>query len=611
MALLLSVDSPDLLIRISGPTTSSGVLLAQPSWPIPYVKVRPEGAATLNVSFPLLFEETDYELLVQSRKPGAQVEVSHRDMRTLSGLRQIPDSEPSTVLGVLRFRQSVGLTTFEFAVDDVRIDLTFEVFPAKLDYLDDYELMVAGVQEIDRTVPLRFFDETYRKADVSNAQSSPLDWLSILRSQGQGLTQALRYADAHPILANEPEELLVRPGRARTCTNAIRRDISLGRGSGGWANSPDGLRIRERIRVETTRDSLDSVEHRWLSRNLRDVARRVTKLEQRLRADEATRASRFRDSAQAAQSRHSAIAQQAREVDAIAKSIASLANLSIVRDVPGGPIPPSFSSLRLLRTPGYADAYRILMALRLGLTQIDGGDAADLSLARLGALYEAWCFVEVLSQVEDLTGAPITGSLGDFAGQGTLGARLIKGVAVNVRFALPDGRTLTVRYNRSYRALTGVHAPDIELAFEKADWPELVVLLDAKYRLDSSKEQVDFFGLPSPPQDAIGALHRYRDAIVVDRGQGLMRPVVIGAALYPLSVTQSEGWADSKLSEALGLYGIGAIPLLPNNTKCFRDWLSGVLALPHDELAASRPPGPIANSSEGRMESIENTSSHP
>jgi hypothetical protein len=99
--------------------------------------------------------------------------------------------------------------------------------------------------------------------------------------------------------------------------------------------------------------------------------------------------------------------------------------------------------------------------------------------------------------------------------------------------------------------------------------------------------------MPSPPQSAIGALHRYRDAIVIDGsefGHQEIRPVVCGAALFPLSADESVGYHKSPLFEALNRYGIGAIPFLPGNTDFAQAWLVELLSRSHDQLASFIPP---------------------
>jgi hypothetical protein len=56
--------------------------------------------------------------------------------------------------------------------------------------------------------------------------------------------------------------------------------------------------------------------------------------------------------------------------------------------------------------------------------------------------------------------------------------------------------------------------PDIVLSLESEDWPTIRLILDAKYRIDTSGRYLEQMRSPGPPADAINVLHRYRDAIL-------------------------------------------------------------------------------------------------
>lgn len=156
---------------------------------------------------------------------------------------------------------------------------------------------------------------------------------------------------------------------------------------------------------------------------------------------------------------------------------------------------------------------------------------------------------------------------------------------------LPSRRPSVRFFPFSEAPPTGEQRPDIVLRFRHDSWPDLVVVLDAKYRLDASDEYVKQYGSPGPPQDAVSALHRYRDAIVEETtAKDLERPVVKGAALFPLNAHDSTDFPSSRLNEALDRLGIGALPFLPGNTGHVRSWLEQLLTMPPQKLAEPGPP---------------------
>jgi hypothetical protein len=130
-----------------------------------------------------------------------------------------------------------------------------------------------------------------------------------------------------------------------------------------------------------------------------------------------------------------------------------------------------------------------------------------------------------------------------------------------------------VRYNPTVGTEALVpQRPDLLLTLEQPDWPAIHLVLDAKYRLDASPEYVAQYKTSGPPEEALNAMHRYRDAILEDVGGAVRRTVVQAAALFPLRVDPAE-YQAGRLWRALRRIGVGAIPLLPGHDQFLRAWL--------------------------------------
>ncbi len=569
-------------------------ILEQEDWPIPRVSATASNLETPAIFryFPLLFEEVDYRVIAQSRVPGVDVKLRHdRDQRLIDGIGAVEGATPSTVVGTLRFRQRVGLSKFNVTVGEALMSVTVEVFPSKLDYLDDFEEMLADIQRLDRALPLRYFDSTYRRHGTdSSAEPIPLDWLAILRSEIFHLGQSFRYANAHPLLLLDGEERLEPAHRLRSVSAITRRAIERRAGAGGSLEVPAigaKAHVRERVPAISHVDSLDSPEHRWLKLQLNHVGAELGRLQQKLfdaRKRQSERGIRMASSVDAR-------SQELEEVRSFAGVISALSGLPIIADTSDRTIPAGFASLRLLQAPGYREATQALLALRLGLTASDG--IVEISTAPLGVLYEAWCFVGIVELLDSITGSMALSSIGELIEEETLGTRLVKGRQTSMSFELEDGRMMTLRYNPRYPGPTGVQIPDMELRFSARGQPDLIVLMDAKYRLDWNEQSFDFYRITPPPQDAIDALHRYRDAITMWGPPGEdRRPVVRGTALYPLSASQSVRYGESELARAQDQLGIGAIPFMPGNTEFVEAWLRSLIGQGQTKLSWSGPPHP-------------------
>ena len=129
-----------------------------------------------------------------------------------------------------------------------------------------------------------------------------------------------------------------------------------------------------------------------------------------------------------------------------------------------------------------------------------------------------------------------------------------------------DGWSYTLSYQKTYGlegddrtfAIDYLQRPDIVLSMkDDASTNEYTYLFDSKYRISTMD------GKDASPRDAIDEMHRYRDAILYRRGDGILQQPnreAIGAyVLFPgRSGDKSYEYAEKRTIE-----NIGAIPLLP------------------------------------------------
>lgn len=528
---------------------------------------------------PRFFEETTYRLRAKSLVSGQVPFLAHRDPLLLRDVDVYEDD--GMCAGPFSFRQQVGVSRLEVRVASESLWLQVEVFPTKLSYERDYGEMLHRVASVSRGLAIRFLRSTHRYGTAASAEHvSGVEWLTVLRDEIELLDKAVRHLDAHPHkglsrrVANTPVEKLKRSD------TSVRRAVIRQHGSGPFVQLPDGLPVRSAVPAPLAREVLDIPEHQWLRLNLQITRDRLEQFHGAVAAE-------IRDSERRSGTAAARLTSELAEIATLGGMLRQLLALPVFAGVDRYP-PAGFSSLALLAAPGYAEAYRVLTSLRLGL-QVEG-DVLAMSVMDLDLLYEVWCFLEVLQFVASVCGSP--GELGDLVAieESGIRVRLGRGVRRSVRFP-GRNRGLTLSYNPEFRGLTGNQRPDVVLRFQYADWPDLIVVLDAKYRLDASESYVAEFGTPGPPQDAINALHRYRDAILVESVErGHERPVVKGVALFPLPPDYSSAFRTSRLYKALSEVGVGALPFLPSNTDLVREWLSQLADLPPETLAQPGPP---------------------
>lgn len=336
---------------------------------------------------PPLFEECSYHVALHPVTP-ARVELVCRDPGVIVSQSVGPSGD---LMAVVNFRGQVGYSLFEVKVDGIpEFDVEVEVFPTKLDYRSDYDAMLAEITDFFTGLALEYLRATYRLGKaVKVPHPSDLEWLAILREVIGQLEQALRRIARQPHRRLIRSEELTRVDKLRRVDGTVRRALLRAKGMGGYvrlAVSGNVAYAREYIDAQTTVESLDTPEHRWLKAQLEEIRSRIA----RLVLDERRRLSATRRETGHRSRRVIA------ELEEMGSRIASLLRLEPLSQAKGEP-PANFSSLLLQSAPGYREAYLTCLALRLGL-RIEGGPF-KLSLKDISALYEYWCYLAIVRLV--------------------------------------------------------------------------------------------------------------------------------------------------------------------------------------------------------------------
>ena len=513
------------------------------------------------VAGPRLFEQTDYSVVLRS-KTGASVELRHRDPVILRDIKS--SGKGDLVHGVVNFASQVGRSEFSVLVgSDREIDFEIEVFPTKLDYLGDYESLLAEVQDILTGLVLEYLRSTFNVGAESRVpQPTHLEWLTLLRHVITDLEKALRNIARQPVRATVRTVETVRADRVKKTNSQLRSVILRGGGRGATLRLESGLELRQKLVGTTANATLDTAEHRWLACQLDEIRRHLSRLR---------RSERERD----VSARREATLKELADLE---QRISEMLQLEPMRASIGHP-PPGFASMQLLSVPGYREAYKCCTILSFGL-RLSGGPVR-LAVKDLSLLYEYWCYLTIVRLSSELTGQAI--SVRDLLGVEQNGLRVLlqKGRERTIPFNLADGRRLAVTYNPRFQnePLLVAQQPDFVLTLFDRDWPNLRLVVDAKYRIDCSGDYLQKYCSAGPPEDAVNVMHRYRDAIMDSepdiRGKSsAKRSVIQGVVLFPYREERSGAFRESRLWDSLHRLGIGALPALPGNCEYLRDWLT-------------------------------------
>lgn len=527
-------------------------------------------------SGPLLFEDQTYHFWAVGRS--CLPEIKHRDPLFAKSIMSRPAHLSSN--GTFNLGRQVGTLAFDVVFGAHKINLELEVAPSKIDYKTDYMELVSKVADLARGMAFAYMRSTTRKGSHNEQVATEIEWVTTLRQKLDLLAEAILALNDRPYRHLDREVSSIRNYKLRRPDSVSRRAIVSQKGSGPFDDVPGVGPVRRSIQAVSPAASLDTPEHRWIKFHVSQLRKQLRDIETGIQNETSGRSRRVGERRVAEQ----------REIHGFVDELGRLLEIEALR-IAGGVPPAGPPSLTLLSAPSYRDAYQILTELRLGLSI--GGEALDLQLKDIHELFEIWAFLEVVRIVSNGLGTAIDPTKLVNHYHGGLRVNLRSGVLSEVNFG-GVGREVTVTYNQVFPGHTGDQIPDIVVRIREEGAPELIIVLDAKYRVDARSEYRNRYGAPGPPIDAINALHRYRDAIVIRR-PGLFRPVVRGAALFPLTFAETlEFEQRSTLYLALGQLGIGALPFLPGNTKLVERWLIELLKASTTQLAWNGPPSPTS-----------------
>lgn len=535
MATLFTIQTPRLRLTWSGPPPPEVAVggLAVRAAEAEGLRLDGEAPATDAEADVWVQEETAYPVLLQSLTD-APVALRHRDPVLTAGL--VADDGGRVVHGHVRFGSQAGRSRLVvWSGDRPELELDLLVRPSKLS-IKDVEAMRREVEAAAAGLSLAALRPTTAAGGGSPEPPAPVVWLAALRQSAEALAAALGEVDRRPVTETARPLAMVRASDVRRPSAETRRHVQR-------------YGQTERLPARPALLTADTPAHRWLARRLDAVIARLS----RLATEESTR----RPSAR----RRVVLA----EMEETARRLRRLRSLPVLAEA-AALRAPAVPPLVLRRRSAYAAAFDALRRLDQGLDLQAGG--LDVATQDLAALYETWAALAVAATLADVLSVEPPPQPFGIAVRGT-DVRLRRGRHGTVRLATPERRVELV-YNPRYPAPPAllVQRPDLVLTVWEGREVLRRVVLDAKYRRDDSATYRRRHGAAGPPEDALGTLHRYRDAIVGPDRQSRVDGAV---ALFPGG--DDVAFRASRLWTSIDALGIGAVPLRPGQTAALCDLL--------------------------------------
>jgi hypothetical protein len=451
--------------------------------------------------------------------------------------------------------------------------LKFEVFPTKLDYTSDYVALLEDISRHHANLLFSYFQSTHRRTGVGPEMGDRVGWLSILRSEVELLAKSIDRIQRNPLVQLRADVQIRRVDSVKRISSSSVAAINQGKGTGPWIHV-GGFVAREKIPDQSRQSTVDVPEHRWILGNLQLIESQVRRIRRELDATSLAGTDPPRVTAKV---------ETLEELAALSDAVRALSRAKIFVQIQGDVNAMDKPSIAILSKSGYSEIYRSLRVITRALT-IEG-NVVSASVNDLAVLYEQWCFLEIADAVLELF--PESERSADYfeIAESFLSNRIVAGTSsIGICSATAE---ITVSYNENFPSLTGAHKPDISIRISRDGRPTLLLILDAKYRVNYPTSDNKWIG---PGAESVNALHRYRDSVVVaSDGYGSSRPVVKGVALFPANPDQAANFEKSPLYRSLDILGVGALPFLPSNRATVRAWLARSIRELDDTLLNSGP----------------------
>lgn len=509
--------------------------------------------------YPLFFEQTDYELIIKSRN-NESVSFWNENYLLREKVGPVTDDDSSLISGIINFGNEVGYSDFEINVDGRKhLVIRIEVYPTKVSYKEDYQMMMADVSEMCYACAIDFMQKTYQEFQISDKQNTvPAIFFQIISAVFEKYMNAARRIISVPHHKLITEHTVVPEHKARRTDKLSEKWLM--KHQNNIAETATGFDV-SRILAVKKRITYDTNENRFVKFILKSTIRKIEDF-----------LNRYLNSTVVVEEN---IIVKANEMSS---SIRGVLNTSFLREVSDFNTLPSMS-LVFSMAPGYRELYKYYLMMHRGLAV--NGDIFRISVKDTAQLYEYWCFIKLFSilKKEYKLISPDVIKV-DNSG---ITVSLVKGRKSEVLFINPKtGEQIRLVYNPAESKTQTVNQkPDNVLELEKLGTEVAYkYVFDAKYRIENNPSNAFYpDNNPGPKVDDINTMHRYRDSIVYENklSKFTFEKTMFGAyILFPYA--DEELYKEHRFYKSIDTVNIGGLPFLPGATTLVQELLSDLIA---------------------------------
>ena len=496
---------------------------------------------------PSFFEDGIYDIYLENETKD-MFEIYHEDKE----IRENLVCRGKNIYGSFRFNGDIGHSTFKvFKNKSEVLSFTIQVFPTKLDYMDDYNKILSDINEEVNSLVFEFISKTFSNVEIKDVNNQTnLEFIVILTNIFDELERAIKRIEIHPKHGVLTEYNLKDKHRSKSIST--KETIKL------WRK----VKSRDKVIEVKKKTTLDIYENKYVKHMIKRILNKISHVKCEV--------------------------QNKKGIDNIYYKKLKLfeGKLSFhlntfykdISDISG----KISMSLVFKMASGYKEVYFYYSLLSKGLDICKG--LYDISNKKLWNLYEIWCYIKIHNIIKELGYTPINSSIIQTTSNG-ITLSLMQSKKAKCIYENDNGNRVELWYNKPYYGLpTTNQRPDTVLCLKGNRFKDRVYIFDAKYRL-----YIDKNGVIGPMEDDINVMHRYRDAIVSHRKDiDSFKYETFGAyVMFPCS--DEENFKNHQYYNSIDKVNIGALPMLPGSTSLMKKHICKILKESYVEAINNNP----------------------
>ncbi|OXT15821.1 restriction endonuclease [Bacillus sp. OG2] len=523
---------------------------------------------------PIFFENGVYQVIVIP-KTSRDLSFYHEHPGLRQSVARVEIAHTYMLMGNLQFQNEVGLTTFEIRDGNKKLlEVTLEIFPAKLDYKNDYKKLLDEVNDEIYNLAFHFIRKTYLGAKVKlDGKPSRSEFYRLISKHFEQLIQAVNRIERQPHHLLQKTYEKVRGDQLNKLDSRSRSYLQ--KRLHLFTEVSNGIQINQRtlmpaeglrVKKELTYDTLENRYVKWM---MQRVTHKLYDLLETLR----NRSSRWETEP---------------DSDLLDKLIEMIKQLEGKQKSPFWKgikkLDRSVHSLVLQMAPGYRDAFQIYLTVSKGLML--QGKLYQMSVKDVATLYEYWTFLK-LGQILDKKYQLVSQDIIQVNREG-LFVNLQTNRSATRKYKHPHTKEEIILTYQKYESglPTTPQKPDTMLSIaKKGKGFTYNYVFDAKYRIDYAQEGSYYqnrYKQPGPLEDDINTMHRYRDSIVAYNNGPYERTAFGAYVLFPWF--NEELYQDHHFYKSIDKVNIGGLPFLPNATDLVERFVERLIEKSPEEI---------------------------